>query len=70
MPIAVFLPPGYDSGSADYPVLYMLHGLGWTGTELNWEWEYYGTFDVAEALMERGDVQPFIIVLPQGEQSY
>lgn len=66
MPIAAFLPPGYDSNTDRYPVLYMLHGLGGT----NQEWRSYGLFEVAEKLMAKGAVRPFIIVLPQGDESY
>src|SRR5207247_3112000 len=66
MPIATFLPPGYESGTESYPVLYMLHGLGGTPEE----WRSYGLFDVAQDLMSKGTVRPFIIVLPQGDESY
>jgi enterochelin esterase-like enzyme len=67
MPYYAFLPPGYDANpDTRYPVLYMLHGLyvGYT------EWRGYGLFDQAEARMTAGEIRPFIIVLPEGEQSY
>jgi enterochelin esterase-like enzyme len=66
MPYTVFLPPGYDSGSRRYPVLYMLHGLSGT----NEEWTWYGLFQTADAMMRAGSIPPFIIVLPQGDDSY
>jgi hypothetical protein len=26
--VAVYLPPGYDTSAARYPVIYLLHGIG------------------------------------------
>jgi len=66
MPYTVFLPPGYEGGRR-YPVLYMLHGIG--GDHAS-EWPGYGLLEEASALMARGDVRPFIIVLPEGEDGY
>jgi enterochelin esterase-like enzyme len=69
MPYTVFLPPGYTSSSttSQYPVLYMLHGLG--GDHVI-EWRAYGIFEDAEALMRAGTIEPMIIVLPEGEDGY
>lgn len=67
MPYLVYLPSGYDSeAERRYPVLYMLHGLGGTYEE----WYGYGIFDKTERLVSSGEVQPFIIVLPQGDVDY
>src|SRR4051794_31035677 len=65
MPLKVYLPPNYSKGSQRYPVLYMLHGLDPQLTE-NWEWQQYGLLDKAEVMMSKGQIPPFIIVLPQG----
>ena len=66
-PYLVHLPPGYDtSGTARYPVAYLLHG----GSGLNTEWVDYGLLDAADQLMGTGAIRPFIIVLPQGDQEY
>ncbi len=68
MPYSVYLPPGYDpTSSRRYPVLYMLHGLG--GNHLD-EWPGYGLLDAAAALIASGELQPVIIVLPEGEDGY
>ena len=32
--VSLYLPPGYDSGTRRYPVLYLLHG--YTGTDRGW----------------------------------
>jgi enterochelin esterase-like enzyme len=66
MPYITFLPPGYGAGSERYPVLYMLHGL--SGTDAEWTW--YGIFDTADRMMRDGSIPRFIIVLPQGDDSY
>jgi enterochelin esterase-like enzyme len=67
MPYFIFLPPGYDSSLGQrYPVLYMLHGLSGAAEE----WRWYGIVEDAGALMDTGTIQPYIIVLPQGDQGY
>jgi len=67
LPYMVYLPPGYDaSTAARYPTAYVLHG----GSGLNTEWVDYGLLDVADRLMGSGEIPPFIIVLPQGDQEY
>jgi enterochelin esterase-like enzyme len=67
LPYAVFLPPGYDTDrGARYPVLYLLHGLGGSYRQ----WGEYGLAGVAERLMRRGEIQPFIVVMPEGEAAY
>jgi enterochelin esterase-like enzyme len=66
-PYLVYLPPGYDaSGTARYPAAYVLHG----GSGLYTEWVDYGLLDAADRLMGSGEIPPFIIVLPQGDQEY
>lgn len=67
MSYIIYLPPGYDSNTTTrYPVLYMLHGIGSDNTE----WVRYGLIGWADELMRANMIKPFIIVLPNGEQSY
>jgi enterochelin esterase-like enzyme len=66
MPYSVYLPPGYTTSAARYPVLYMLHGMSGT----NEEWQSYGIFDRADAMIRAGQLQPLIVVLPQGDKAY
>jgi enterochelin esterase-like enzyme len=67
MPFFVYLPPGYDlDPSARFPVLYMLHGMGGS----NWEWQGLGLFGAADELIAAGEIDPLVIVLPQGDQAY
>ncbi len=66
MPYSVYLPPDYATSAKRYPVLYMLHGMSGT----NVEWQSYGIFDRADAMIRSGALQPLIIVLPQGDTAY
>jgi enterochelin esterase-like enzyme len=67
MPFFVYLPPGYDlDPGARFPVLYMLHGMGGS----SWEWAELGLFGAADELVASGAIDPFLIVLPQGDQAY
>lgn len=67
MSYLIYLPPTYDaSTSTRYPTLYMLHG----GSGLDTEWVDYGLLSAADAMMRDGEIAPFIIVLPQGDQEY
>jgi enterochelin esterase-like enzyme len=64
--IVIYLPPGYDAQSARrYPVLYMLHGYGGFNLPV-FEWEQWGLKDRTEALTLGKEMQPMIIVQPDG----
>lgn len=57
----VYLPEGYDSGTAVYPVLYLLHGS--FGSEK--DWPIQGNVKVtADRLIDEGAIPPTIIVMP------
>jgi enterochelin esterase-like enzyme len=62
----VMLPPGYDQGSHDYPVLYMLHGVAGDSDE----WQSIGLLEAADRMVTQGKIDPFIIVLPNGGANY
>ncbi len=70
----VYEPAGYDSSpDRRYPVLYMLHGIGggFGGTIGNeTEWPGYGLLAAADRLIANGQIEPLLIVLPEGDQSY
>ena len=67
MPYLIYLPPDYYTApDRRYPVLFMLHGIGaWYG-----EWAQLGLLSRADEAIRTGQIEPFIIVLPQGDQSY
>lgn len=58
----VYTPPGY-SNSNNYPVLYLLHGIG--GDEYEW---YNGGVPhvIFDNLIADGKMEPMIVVLPNG----
>jgi enterochelin esterase-like enzyme len=62
----VYLPPGYGIDAQHYPVLYMLHGGGGSKDE----WLAYGLVDALDRLIASHDVQPSILILPQGDTGY
>lgn len=62
----VYLPPGYDASSRTYPVLYLLHGASGEAEE----WAAYGFLDRLDAGILAGTLNPFIVVLPEGEFGY
>ena len=71
MPYLIFLPPGYDaSPAARYPVLYMLHGVGTGQGGSDTEWDQDGLLASGDQLMRAGAIPPFLIVLPQGDESF
>lgn len=58
----VYTPPGY-SKDQQYPVLYLLHGIGGDETE----WQRFATPDVLlDNLIADGKAVPMIIVMPNG----
>lgn len=71
-PYLVYLPPDYGWNRARrYPVLTMLHGIGGNDpTGAYWEWEELGLLATADRMIRDGEIQPLIIVLPQGEDGY
>ncbi len=62
----IYLPAEYANSPKRYPVLYMLHGF--SGKVDEWMW--YGLFGRLEDLINTGQIQPLIIVLPFGDQEY
>jgi enterochelin esterase-like enzyme len=64
-PAMVYLPPGY-SPDREYPVLYLLHGIG--GHERHWTTP--GNADVIlDNLIADGKAKPMIVVMPNGRAS-
>ncbi|MEO5979414.1 MAG: alpha/beta hydrolase-fold protein [Chryseolinea sp.] len=58
---AIYLPPGYESSSRSYPVLYLLHGGGDDQTG----WVQFGEVQhYADQAINDGSATPMIIVMP------
>jgi enterochelin esterase-like enzyme len=63
--IRVYTPPGYST-SRKYPVLYLLHGMGWNDLE----WTQIRHADVViDNLLADGKIQPMVLVFPNGDSS-
>ncbi len=61
--ITIYTPPGYESGTEKYPVLYLLHGAG--GDEEAWI-SLGRTAQIMDNLIAKGKVKPMIVVMPNG----
>jgi enterochelin esterase-like enzyme len=60
IPFRVYVPPCYEASSGDLPVLVLLHGLLATDQQ----WLDLGLDGTADGLIARGEVPPFLIVMP------
>lgn len=59
----VYTPPGYMSGSDEYPVLYLVHGAGDSADS----WTSVGHANyILDNLLAAGSARPMIIVMPFG----
>ncbi|MTK53007.1 esterase [Paludibacter sp.] len=61
--ITIYTPPGYEESKANYPVLYLLHGMG--GDEEAWI-ALGRTAQILDNLIATGKVKPMIVVMPNG----
>lgn len=59
----IYLPPGYENGKKNYPVLYLLHGGG--GDEECWLSRGRTNF-ILDNLIAEGKAEPMIVVMPNG----
>jgi enterochelin esterase-like enzyme len=61
--MVVYTPPGYEKGSASYPVLYLIHGGGDTAIS----WSTVGRAnDILDNLIADKKARPMIVVMPSG----
>ena len=61
----VYLPAGYDPAQR-YDVMILCHGVGGTENEWGFENRYCIGRNVIDNLMAKGEIRPFIIVMPNG----
>lgn len=61
--ITIYTPPGYETTSDNYPVLYLLHGAG--GDEEAWI-ELGRATQILDNLIAQGEAEPMIVVMPNG----
>ena len=61
--ISIYTPAGYETGKKQYPVLYLLHGMG--GDEEAWI-ALGRTVQILDNLIAQGKAKPMIVVMPNG----
>ena len=61
--VTIYTPPGYESSKQEYPVLYLLHGMG--GDEEAWI-ELGRASQILDNLIAQGKAKPMIVVMPNG----
>lgn len=61
--ITIYTPPGYETSTEKYPVLYLLHGAG--GDEEAWI-ALGRTAQIMDNLIAEGKAKPMIVVMPNG----
>lgn len=61
--LTIYTPPGYETSSGKYPVLYLLHGAG--GDEEAWI-ALGRTSQIMDNLIAKGKIKPMIVVMPNG----
>jgi len=61
--ITVYTPPGYEGSKENYPVLYLLHGMG--GDEEVWI-TLGRTAQILDNLVAQGKAKPMLVVMPNG----
>lgn len=61
--MTIYTPPGYETSSDKYPVLYLLHGAG--GDEEAWI-SLGRTAQIMDNLIAQGKSKPMIVVMPNG----
>jgi enterochelin esterase family protein len=61
--MTIYTPPGYEASKAQYPVLYLLHGMG--GDEEAWI-ALGRTAQILDNLIAAGKAKPMIVVMPNG----
>lgn len=64
--LSVYTPAGYETSGKDYPVLYLLHGMG--GDEEAWL-ALGRTAQILDNLIAGGKAEPMIVVMPNGNAS-
>src|SRR5688500_9234903 len=65
-----WLPPGYATSPSSFPTHYLLHGVGSPGAFGPEEWLGYALTEDLDRMLALGLIEPMIVILPQGDQSY
>jgi enterochelin esterase-like enzyme len=64
---SIILPEDYYTSRKNYPVVYLLHGLG--DNESSWL-EYGQVSQAVDGVVKKGEIIPMIYVMPEGYRNY
>lgn len=70
MTYMAWVPPGYAASAQSFPTLYLLHGVGSPEAFGPEEWLGYALTEDLDRMLALDLIEPMIVVLPQGDQSY
>jgi enterochelin esterase-like enzyme len=63
----VYTPGGFDDDGGEYPVLYLLHGVG----DVEFSWEIHGRASaILDELHEDGSIPACVVVMPYGFDTF
>jgi S-formylglutathione hydrolase len=65
--LAVYLPPGYATSTARFPVIYLLHGIGDTFEAWTENWDVPALLD---RMIGEGTIDPLIVVMPNARNRF
>jgi len=65
--LSVYTPPGYEQSKENYPVLYLMHGVG--GDEEAWL-ELGRAAEIMDNLIARKEARPMVVVMTNGHASH
>lgn len=65
--VSVYLPPGYDESTSRYPVIYFLHGVGTTDSDM---FLYIGLKELMDNAITTRRIQPMILVVPNSDSRF
>jgi enterochelin esterase-like enzyme len=73
--LSVYLPEGYNTSEASYPVLYLIHGFGGNNTTLLGGGTYGHMSEVnvsviVDRLIQKGKIKPLIVVCPDVNRTW
>ncbi|GAB4581581.1 MAG: hypothetical protein Fur0022_43300 [Anaerolineales bacterium] len=59
-PFRVYTPPCYEQTTTHYPVIILIHGSSFQDDQ----WDRIGVDETADSLIQRGEIPPFLILMP------
>ncbi len=63
---SIYLPPGYNTSDIEYPVLYLLHGIGGNHRD----WVINGMAATMNQLITKKTIREIIVVMPDGRDAF